>query len=441
MTRASPPSHSGRTRSRRLATRSSATSTSVQHDAEADHRACRLPKIEIGCFIETNGTITASKFFGDGGRRMPDLNAPILTGLLLYGIFGAAGQIIRAVVALGGSQTLTNAGANQQSLFNAAYFVVTLIIGFVAGLLAGLVALKTIAQPWGTETALAAMAAGYAGADFIENTYSALGAAFGVGGGTGQGQGPQPRAQPAQPPAQPTVQFVAPAIVPTESASRLGDVETRVSALEAVVAPVPLSVLASPGNSAAEVTVDMVCKMFPATPKAPIVSNLPFVLDGLQWRGLTDKEMVCVALATIRAETEGFIPISEYVSSLNSTTKTNPFDLYDPGTKIGEALGNTQPGDGARFCGRGFVQLTGRSNYTRIGNETHINLSASPGLANDPATAGKILAQFLYDHQNAIRTALGQNNLAAARKAVNGGSNGLLRFETAYRTGQDVIPA
>jgi hypothetical protein len=35
------------------------------------------------------------------GRRMPDLNAPILTGLLLYGIFGAAGQIIRAVVALG----------------------------------------------------------------------------------------------------------------------------------------------------------------------------------------------------------------------------------------------------------------------------------------------------------------------------------------------------
>jgi hypothetical protein len=91
------------------------------------------------------------------GRRMPDLNAPILAGLLLCGIFGAAGQIIRAVVALGGSQTLTNAGANQQSLFNAAYFVVTLIIGFVAGLLAGLVALKTIAQPWATETALAAI--------------------------------------------------------------------------------------------------------------------------------------------------------------------------------------------------------------------------------------------------------------------------------------------
>jgi putative chitinase len=374
---------------------------------------------------------------------MPDPNAPILIGLLLYGLFGAAGQIVRAIVALGGSQALASGNANQQSLFNAAYFVVTLIVGFVAGLLAGLVAFDTITQAITVKIALAAMAAGYAGADFVENTYSALGAALGAGGGSGKrpggapnrgpeigsGQGQSP--QPQQPP--PAAQQAAVGLA--------SSVEERLSRLEAVVAPMPLSVLASPSNSVAEVTVDMVCRMFPATPRAPVVTNLPFVLDGLQWRGLTDKEMVCVALATIRAETEGFIPISEYVSSLNSTANADPFNLYDPGTKIGEELGNVQPGDGARFCGRGFVQLTGRENYTRIGNEIHINLSASPGLANDPATAGKILAQFLYNHENAIRTALGQNNLAAARKAVNGGSNGLLRFETAYRTGQDVIPA
>ena len=371
-----------------------------------------------------------------------------------------------------GSQTLTNGGVNQQSLFSAAYFVVTLIIGFVAGLLAGLIGFETITQALTVKVALAAMAAGYAGADFIENTYSALGGAFGVGAGTGQrqgggpnqgqvgggggqgpeagqgqggegggqGQAPQPGAQAGQPTAA-GAQLVAPNGVPAAPPQRLSDVEERLSRLETTVAPAPLSVLASPSNSAAEVTVDMVCRMFPATPRAPIVNNLPFVLDGLQWRGLADKEMVCVALATIRAETGGFIPISEYVSSLNSTTKSNPFDLYDPGTKIGEELGNVQPGDGARFCGRGFVQLTGRTNYTRIGNELHVNLAASPGLTTDPATAGKILAQFLYDHQDAIRVALGQSNLAAARKAVNGGSNGLLRFESAYRIGQDVIPA
>jgi putative chitinase len=393
---------------------------------------------------------------------MSDHNTQILIGLLLYGLFGGVGQIVRAIVALGGSKTLASGTANEQSLFNAAYFVVTLIVGFVAGLLAALVAFDKLTDPFEVRIALAAMAAGYAGADFVENTYSALGASLGAGAGAGkspagkpsegpgagggegagdgqgggggqgaEGGGPSQSPQPQQPPS----------ATPKAAATQAPSVEERLSRLEAVVAPMPLSVLASASNSAAEVTVDMVCRMFPATPRGPIVANLPFVLDGLQWRGLTDKEMVCVALATIRAETEGFIPISEYVSSLNSTSNADPFNLYDPGTEIGDKLGNVQPGDGARFCGRGFVQLTGRDNYTRIGSEIHINLSASPGLANDPATAGKILAQFLYDHESAIRGALAQNNLAAARKAVNGGSNGLLRFEIAYRAGQDVIPA
>jgi putative chitinase len=369
---------------------------------------------------------------------MPDPNAPILTGLLLYGLFGAAGQIVRAIVALGGSQTLTNGNANQQSLFNAAYFVVTLIVGFVAGLVAGLAAFETVTQPITVKIALAAMAAGYAGADFVEKTYSALAPAFGVGVGGGQGLDALPGR-----PVQTTSRLANPEVVPLEAETRqrLSNVQERTSRLEAAAAPPPAPAPALLSNAAAQTTVDMVCKMFPATPKTPIARNLPFVLDGLQGLGLTDKEMVCVALATIRAETEGFVPISEYVSSLNSTTKTNPFDLYDPGTEIGEKLGNTQPGDGARFCGRGFVQLTGRSNYTRVGNEIHINLSASPALADDPATAGKILAQFLYDHEKIIRTALAQNDLVAARKAVNGGTNGLSRFESAYQTGQDVIPA
>jgi putative chitinase len=374
---------------------------------------------------------------------MPNLNAPILTGLLLYGLFGAAGQVVRAIVALGGSQTLTNSNANQQSLFNAAYFVVTLIVGFVAGLLAGLVAFDTVTQAITVKIALAAMGAGYAGADFIEKTYSALAPAFGVGGGGGQGLGPH-----LGRPVQTASRLAEPEVDPAEAASRLRltHIEERVSRLEEAAPaarltaiPTPLPAPAVLSNSAAQTTVDMVCKMFPATPKTTIARNLPFVLDGLQGLGLTDKEMVCVALATIRAETEGFVPISEFQSKLN--TSTDPFDDYDPGTKVGEELGNTQPGDGARFRGRGFVQLTGRSNYTRVGNEIHINLSASPELANDPATAGKILAQFLYDHEKIIRTALAQNDLVAARKAVNGGTNGLSRFESAYQIGQDVIPA
>jgi hypothetical protein len=101
----------------------------------------------------------------------------------------------------------------------------------------------------------------------------------------------------------------------------------------------------------AGITADQVAKMFPKTRQSSIQANLPYVLDGLRDQGLPDRSMALMALATIRAETEGFVPISEGVNRYN--TRARSFDLYDAGTSIGRNLGNTQAGDGARFKGRG----------------------------------------------------------------------------------------
>jgi putative chitinase len=187
-----------------------------------------------------------------------------------------------------------------------------------------------------------------------------------------------------------------------------------------------------------KVTPALVKKMFPDTKLAPITKNLPFVLDGLRAFDLGDRSMVLMALGTIRAETEGFVPISEFKSKFN--TKTKPFDRYEPGTPKGKELGNTQPGDGARFKGRGFVQLTGRDNYTRVGKQLDIDLVGSPDTANDPATAGKILGRFLKNAEKKIRAALKADDLRTARKLVNGGSHGLAQFKDAFGRGQNVIP-
>lgn len=56
-----------------------------------------------------------------------------------------------------------------------------------------------------------------------------------------------------------------------------------------------------------------------------------------------------------------------------------PEFLYGPNTLKGKGLGNTQPGDGAKFIGRGYIQLTGRSNYARYGK-----LLADKGLLTSP---------------------------------------------------------
>ena len=185
------------------------------------------------------------------------------------------------------------------------------------------------------------------------------------------------------------------------------------------------------------VTVAVVSEMFPRTPISNIKANLPPVLNALAEGKLAEKPMVLMALATIRAETEGFVPISEGRSRYNSSPNGHPFDLYDKRRDIG----NQGPPDGASFCGRGFVQLTGRANYAKFGPIVGLGdrLLANPDLANDPVIAAKLLTAFLAAHQLALKRALLADDLAGARRLVNGGSHGLDRFTQAYRTGERLI--
>ena len=56
-----------------------------------------------------------------------------------------------------------------------------------------------------------------------------------------------------------------------------------------------------------EITVEVVKKMFPATPARNIEANLPLVLEALAGPPAADRSMILMALATIRAETEVFL--------------------------------------------------------------------------------------------------------------------------------------
>jgi peptidoglycan L-alanyl-D-glutamate endopeptidase CwlK len=187
------------------------------------------------------------------------------------------------------------------------------------------------------------------------------------------------------------------------------------------------------------VTLDIVAQMFPATPRVNIQFHLPFILKALLDAALADKSMVLMALGTIRAETGSFLPIDEFESRFNTTPGgPHPFDKYDHMAE----LGNQGPRDGANFKGRGFVQLTGRANYTQFSTAIGLGdqLVQNPDLAGDPDIAAKLLAAFLSAKASHIRQALQVNDLATARKLVNGGTNGLPDFEDAYQRGLPLIP-
>jgi len=185
----------------------------------------------------------------------------------------------------------------------------------------------------------------------------------------------------------------------------------------------------------AAITPARIHPLFPFTPLANIAANLPHVLTALAAADLTDPPLLLAALATIRAEAEPFLPLAEAVSPFNTSPCGHAFDLYDHRAD----LGNQGPPDGATFRGRGYVQLTGRANYTHYARTLSLDLINTPALAAEPQPAARILAAFLSDRQDAIRAALATSDFARARRLVNGGSNGLDRFTAAYTTGLTLL--
>ena len=145
--------------------------------------------------------------------------------------------------------------------------------------------------------------------------------------------------------------------------------------------------------------------------------------------------MILMALATVRAECVTFDPVSEAPSPLNTNPPGPPFNKYDRR----QDLGNLGPPDGARFRGRGFIQLTGRKNYKLYGSLLGYDLIRNPELANSPQPAAQILAAYLKDNEPLIRSALATGDLTAARRIVNGGHIGLDGFRAAFLAGDLLI--
>lgn len=100
-------------------------------------------------------------------------------------------------------------------------------------------------------------------------------------------------------------------------------------------------------------------------------------------------DWLAYALATVFHETaHTMLPITEYGGAAYFNRRYGPEGLNPA---MAKRLGNTEPGDGARYCGRGFVQITGRANYARLGHRVGIDLEGAPERALDPPVASLIL--------------------------------------------------
>lgn len=101
------------------------------------------------------------------------------------------------------------------------------------------------------------------------------------------------------------------------------------------------------------------------------------------------------------------------------------------GTWGARNLGNTEPDDGWRFRGRGYVQLTGRDHYESMGRRLGVDLVGHPELAADRDIAARIAIAYWNDR---VRPNGHQFDVGRATQDINGGTNGLDARRDAART-------
>lgn len=102
---------------------------------------------------------------------------------------------------------------------------------------------------------------------------------------------------------------------------------------------------------------------------------------------------VAYALGTAYLETGGtMMPIKEYGGP---KYLHKMYDIQGARPAKARELGNLTPGDGVKYCGMGYPQVTGKTNYAKAEKAFGIPFVANPGLMMVPENAAKVMALFM----------------------------------------------
>jgi predicted chitinase len=200
-----------------------------------------------------------------------------------------------------------------------------------------------------------------------------------------------------------------------------------------------------------------------------IQKNLEMVKAAMEKRGMTDPKYINATLANVMKETGGKV-VEENLNYKNTSNdriksifgsraagktdkeldqiKSDPKQMgemmYGNTTKMGQQMGNTEPGDGFKYRGRGNVQLTGKSNYAAASKAIYGDnrLLDNPDLVNNPAVAAEVTAWYMQKGQTGMAKTLGidtknmsqdqANQLATSQiagRAIKRGEQGYLGGE------------
>jgi putative chitinase len=181
-------------------------------------------------------------------------------------------------------------------------------------------------------------------------------------------------------------------------------------------------------------TTEQLQAIMPLLPAAKRATLFPFLTAAVNEFGIDQPARAAAFLAQLAHESAQFRFMEEIWGPTAAQRR------YDPPDRLAGDLGNTEPGDGRRFKGRGPIQITGRANYRRFGDLLGLDLVSAPEQAALPDVAFRIAG--LYWSKKGLNELADRVTTEAFReitRRINGGFNGLAERERFYETAKTVL--
>lgn len=189
------------------------------------------------------------------------------------------------------------------------------------------------------------------------------------------------------------------------------------SRLEAALSKVP------PSMQAGDVSASQLREMVPGLSAERADRIAPYLNDAMRGAGINTTRQKAAFIAQLAHESGGFRHFEELASGRAYEGRRD--------------LGNTQPGDGERFKGRGPIQLTGRSNYREAGRALGIDLENNPHLASSLDVGFKTAAWFW--NSRGLNERADAGDFQGVTRRINGGYNGYSDRVSYYERALNVL--
>lgn len=188
------------------------------------------------------------------------------------------------------------------------------------------------------------------------------------------------------------------------------------------------------------ITLDLLKKICPKTKVSVLEQYVEPLNEVCEYYEINTPKRIAAFLAQVAHESGGFTAVKE---NLNYSAKglMTTFKKYFPNEAIAKEyerkpekiankvyanrMGNgpEESGDGARYCGRGLIQLTGKQNYTRFAGD--LGISIQECVAYLETSAGAVSSAGWFFDQNSLLKYCDEGDIVMLTKRINGGTIGL----------------